>query len=251
MKFYTLASGSKGNATLVVHQGQALLIDMGLTLTLLKERLQTTPYALEDIQAILYTHSHSDHLKPLKALPIEICYATKETYDVPEANRLIPYQTYQIACFDVTVLPTSHDANNSVGYVLEISGEKLVYMTDTGYISERNIAYMKDADYYIIESNHNIRMLLKTNRPYDLIQRILGDSGHLSNEDTAMYLTEMIGSNTKEIVLAHISEEANTPEVALATCLKIFRSQHVPLNQLLIRAAPQWEVLAGGNPNEN
>ncbi|NCA96448.1 MAG: MBL fold metallo-hydrolase, partial [Methanomicrobia archaeon] len=67
MKFYTLASGSKGNATLVVHQGQALLIDMGLTLTLLKERLQTTPYNLEHIQAILYTHNHSDHLKPLKA----------------------------------------------------------------------------------------------------------------------------------------------------------------------------------------
>lgn len=246
MKFYTLASGSKGNATLVAHQGKVLLIDMGLTLTMLKERLEATPYQLEDIKAILYTHSHSDHLKPLKTFPMDMCYATKETYDVPVSNQLTPYERYDILGFSVTVLPTSHDANNSVGYVLETGDEKLVYMTDTGYISERNIAYMKDADYYILESNHNIRMLLKTNRPYDLIQRILGDSGHLSNEDAAMYLTEMIGQKTKEIVLAHISEEANTPDVALETCLKIFHSQRIPLGQLLIRAAPQWEVLVGG-----
>jgi phosphoribosyl 1,2-cyclic phosphodiesterase len=95
--------------------------------------------------------------------------------------------------------------------VIENGNQKLVYMTDTGYISQANMAYMKNADYYVIESNHNVRMLLQTDRTFTLIQRILGDTGHLSNEDSAMYLTELVGDKTKEIFLAHLSEEANAP----------------------------------------
>lgn len=90
------------------------------------------------------------------------------------------------------VLPTSHDARDSAGFVVDDGEKRLVYMTDTGYISEHNQTLMKDANFYILESNHNVRMLLKTNRPYDLIQRILGDEGHLSNEDSAMYASELL-----------------------------------------------------------
>ena len=129
------------------------------------------------------------------------------------------YKKYNIAGFDITILATSHDAKNPIGFVIEADNQKLIYMTDTGYISERNLKYMQNPDYICIESNHNVKKLFETSRPAYLIMRILGDEGHLSNEDSAMYMSEIIGENTKEIVLMHLSEEANTPELALNTFL--------------------------------
>ena len=102
-------------------------------------------------------------------------------------------------------------------------------MTDTGFISEKNLEVMRNADYYIIESNHNIKMLLQTNRPAELKQRILSDFGHLSNEDSALYMSELIGDKTKEIALAHISEEANYNEKALGTYLRILKERIVDI----------------------
>lgn len=247
MKFYIIASGSKGNATLVADHDHILLVDMGITLRKLKEGLASTPYRFEDISAVLFTHDHSDHLAGKDFFSVDKRYAAKGTCDVLPEHELNVYSSYEIQGFKVTVLPTSHDAVNPVGFVFEIGEEKLVYMTDTGYISERNMTYMKNANYYIVESNHNIKMLLKTNRPYDLIQRILGDYGHLSNEDSAMYVSEMIGDKTREVVLAHLSEEANTPEVALATYFRIFRKRLIDLDGINIHAASQHELVVGGN----
>lgn len=247
MKFYIIASGSKGNATLVADHDRVLLIDMGITLKKLKEGLASTPYGFESIDAVLFTHDHSDHLAGKDFFPLEKRYAAKGTCDVLPEHELEVFTSYEIQGFKVTVLPTSHDAVNPVGFVFEKRDEKLVYMTDTGYISERNMAYMKNADYYIIESNHNIKMLLRTNRPYDLIQRILGDYGHLSNEDSAMYVSEMIGEKTREVVLAHLSEEANTPEVALATYFRIFRKRLIDIDRINIHAASQHQLVVGGN----
>ena len=95
------------------------------------------------------------------------------------------------------VLPTSHDAKDSVGFIFDDGEESLAFMTDTGYISDKNISLMKNKTYYIIEANHNERMLLKTNRPYVLIQRILSDTGHLSNEASAHYVAEMDWGKTR------------------------------------------------------
>jgi phosphoribosyl 1,2-cyclic phosphodiesterase len=106
---------------------------------------------------------------------------------------------------------------------------------------------MKNADYYIIESNHNVRMLLQTDRTFALIQRILGDTGHLSNEDAAMYLTQLLGPNTKEIILAHLSEEANTPEVALNAHVNIYRRKYIDIDKIRIEPAKQYGVTIGGS----
>lgn len=247
MKYYILASGSKGNSTVLFSHGHAILIDMGLTLSEFRKRLADTPIKEEQIEAIFYTHRHSDHLRPLKTFPAQILYATAETLADPGVNELLPYASYQVEGFKITVLPTSHDARGSVGFVFDDGQRRLVYMTDTGYISERNMEYMRNADFYILESNHNIRMLLKTNRPYDLIQRILGDEGHLSNEDSAMYAAEMVGPKTKEIILAHLSEEANTPDTALAAYAKIFHKQHIDDGKIKLIPAAQWQVTCGGD----
>ena len=110
-----------------------------------------------------------------------------------------------------------------------------------------NTPLIKNPDYLIIESNHDIQMLLHTNRPMELIQRIMSDYGHLCNEDSAFASLEIIGENTKEIVLAHISEEANTPECALEAYHKVYKHAHVDINRFNVRVANQHIPLIGGD----
>ena len=120
-------------------------------------------------------------------------------------------------------------------------------MTDTGCYYSSNTSLLENPDYLIIESNHDIQMLLHTHRPMELIHRIMSDVGHLCNEDSAFAALEIIGDKTKEIVLAHISEEANTPETALEAYEKIFRYKGVDINRYKVRCAPQWENMIGGD----
>lgn len=247
MKFYILASGSKGNATLVESQGRLLLIDAGLNKTRLKEAFAKTPYTLEQVQAVFFTHEHSDHALGKDFFPQEIRYATKETLPVLPERALTPYNTVSWFHIRITPMAISHDARNPLGYIIEDHASSLVYMTDTGYISEKNLLLMANKHHYILESNHNVAMLLKTNRSHDLKIRILGDSGHLSNEDSAMFFSEMIGPNTKSVYLAHISEEANTPELALETYHRVLRKRKKLTEQYQIRVAQQWEVVFGGD----
>ncbi len=248
MRYYILASGSKGNATILECKKGRILVDFGITLKEFHNRTRDLNITLNDIDAIFYTHRHSDHfLRDYKSISKDKIFCTPETFNGLGVNVIEAYKQYEIAGFKVFVLPTSHDAENSVGFVFDDGGESLVYMTDTGYISDRNIEYMKNKNYYIIESNHNERMLLQTNRPYDLIQRILGDKGHLSNEASAHYVSEMVGPQTKDIILAHISEEANTPEVATAAFHKILLRKNIDTSLLNIKAARQWQVVKGGN----
>lgn len=247
MRYYILASGSKGNAAVFqTNDGHLLQIDMGVTLKYEKEQLSKYSLRFEDIEALLITHEHTDHIKGATAFKQNIIYCAKGTYDVPEENILNIYESYHIAGFKVTVLATSHDATNPIGFILEADGEKLVYMTDTGYISERNLSYMKNPDYICIESNHNVKMLFETNRPASLIMRIISDNGHLSNEDSAMYISEILGENTKELVLMHLSEEANTHELALNTYKEVLNSRYGDIRNIRLVAAYQRESLSGG-----
>lgn len=246
MKFYILASGSKGNATLIESNGVLCLIDAGLTKTRLKETFAKTPHTLEQVQAVLFTHEHSDHAQGKDFFPLEIRYASPGTMPVLPEQTLHPYQPFQFKHLKVLPLAVSHDARNPLGFIIEDQQSSLVYMTDTGYISEKNLQLMKNRHHYILESNHNVNMLLKTNRSHDLKIRILGDTGHLSNEDSAMFFSEMIGPNTKSIYLAHISEEANTPTLALETYQRILKKRKVLSNQFQINLTQQWDVVSGG-----
>lgn len=251
MRFYILASGSKGNATLIEHENRVLLIDMGITLSRLKEELANINRQISDIGAVLFTHEHSDHASGAHFFEEDKLYATEGTLNGLRHNVLKPYEKISLLGLDITPLATSHDAFAPVGFLFENSIERLVYMTDTGFISDKNLEVMKNADYYIIESNHNVKMLLQTNRPADLKQRILSDVGHLSNEDSALYMSELIGAKTKEVVLAHISEEANTDEIALKAYNRILKKRFVNISNIRIYCAKQWSMTKGGDGSEN
>lgn len=251
MEFHVLASGSKGNATFVYENNTGILIDCGISKKQLLYRLKEVGYNERDIDYVFLTHDHHDHDKNIHIFNKDIIYtAKKNIIDIDDYHTLVPYNHYTFGSMDVFVLRTSHDASDPIGFIFS-GDETLLYMTDTGYVTQKNREYMHNLDYYIIESNHDIEMLMNTKRPLFLKNRILNDKGHLNNEYSARLMCEVIGDKTKEIILAHLSQEANTEEKALETYYSIFRDQGIDFDVNNIKAASQVSVVSGGGKNED
>jgi len=224
MKIKVLASGSKGNCTYVETKKQKILIDIGVTLSYLTRELEEISLTPNDLSAILITHSHSDHIKGLQSLvkrtnlPVYITEGMRQDLleKIPESNIRILSSENEIEDLVVECIPTSHDVE-SVGYLIHEGDTSLVYITDTGYINRKYLNNLANRDIYIIESNHDEKMLMDGPYPYILKQRIISDKGHLSNTTVASYLTKLVGEKTKYIVLAHLSENNNTEDLAYQT----------------------------------
>lgn len=249
MKFALLASGSKGNCCVIKDEGCELIIDCGTTKRYLNSCFERLSYQYESADALLITHTHKDHVSQLKmfdALPVFAC-AKLERKD---ANYVKAYERLKIRDFDVTILPMSHDCDGTIGFVIEGYFGKMVYITDTGYIRKDVMPYIENADYYVFESNHNIEMLMQTARPVFVKQRIINDMGHLCNEDSAYVLSQVIGDKTKEIVLAHISQEGNHRQLAADTLIHQLQRKDLPCNKLSIYAAEQFGIYIGGNKEQ-
>ena len=223
MKVKTIASGSKGNCTIVLCEETNLIFDMGISYLALKRSLEENSLSFSDFAGILITHCHNDHTKGLSSIlkhtKLKV-YIPKEMYD--SLKEILPYEKCQfiedefyINNVKIELLHTSHDVPYSVGFIIEHLEKTLVYVTDTGYINRKNLSKMVGKDAYIIESNHDEIMLMDGPYPRYLKQRVISDTGHLSNKTTAKYLKKIIRSNTKNIILAHLSEKNNTEEKAL------------------------------------
>lgn len=250
MYFHIIASGSKGNATIVVSNNTVILIDMGISLSRLEEGLAEINLKVADIDGAIFTHDHADHISGIRFLSPKIMYALEGT--LPSLSHVVELnKPFNIGDFSITPIETSHDATNPCAYLIKDKYSSLFYMTDTGVFLEDSLPLIKNPTYLIIECNHDIKMLLHTNRPFDLKNRIMSDRGHLCNEDSAIASISIIGENTKEIVLAHISEEANTPETALTAYQNIFNHFGVCFDKYLVRVANQRVSLTGGEYYEN
>ena len=246
ISFVVVGSGSKGNATLLFDEETLIQIDMGLPMRRITAALESIKKNKSDLQGILITHEHTDHIKNLSMYKGKVpIYASKGTIDYFD-HEVVPFDSFEIGTLSVIPFMTSHDAANPVGYVIISGKTKLVYLTDSGYVPEESLDYLKDADYYIMESNHDLKMLMKSNRPPVLKRRIKGDEGHLSNVDSAIYLSELVGPKTKEIYLAHLSEECNLPELALEAYRKTFKKKEVPYDINII-CLKQNEAVRGGD----
>lgn len=222
MKIKVIASGSKGNCTLVVCGDTKLLIDIGISLPQVKASLDNIGINMEEIDGLLISHTHSDHIKGLMQLvkkhKIKVYSSPELLYDlvkiIPIESIVVVENEFTINDVNVSLIETSHDVT-SYGFLLEYKNKEAVYITDTGYINKKYYSMTKNKDVYVIESNHDEEMLMNGPYPYHLKQRVIGDKGHMSNRYAGKYLTKVIGDKTKFILLAHISENNNTYDLAL------------------------------------
>ena len=234
MKACVLASGSKGNCTYIETHKLKFLVDAGPSCAYIERSLRSIGVEPKDINFIFLTHTHVDHVAGLRVFLKKYhpkVYLTEKMHYELDMN--LPdyfYLNREIMIEDLDVLPikTSHDVLESHGYVFTSDGRSIVHITDTGYINVRNFGKLKGKNLYIFESNHDVRMLREGRYPYHLQQRILSDKGHLSNKDSSYYLSKFVTYDTKKIVLIHLSEENNKPELALNTLLEALNGKNIP-----------------------
>ena len=237
MKFKVLASGSKGNCTVIISDEAKIIIDMGISYQTLKKSLEEDSLSLNDFTGILITHCHKDHTNGLASLvkhtrlkvyiPIKMYDSLKEL--ISRDDCIFIEDNFKINDLKIELIHTSHDAPVSVGYIIENNNKSLVYVTDTGYINRKYLTKMLKKECYIIESNHDEKMLMDGPYPRFLKERVISDKGHLSNTTTAKYLQKIIGNNTKMIVLAHLSETNNTEELAYNTTKELLSDKSIEI----------------------
>ena len=240
MKFSVLSSGSKGNTTYIETKKTKILIDIGNSLKYIKGKLEEIEVDPSELDAILITHTHIDHIKGIKTFQKQYntpIYITQKM--LPDLENLKNYQiiendSFKIKDLDIEVIKTSHDTDDSVGYIINNNEHSIVYITDTGYINKKYFDILKNKDVYIMESNHDIEMLNNSSYPFAIRQRILSDKGHLSNYDSAKYLSKFIGNKTKYILLAHLSEENNTKELAYNTLTDRLNKEKIEVENIII-----------------
>ena len=225
----TLASGSSGNATLVSSGSTHILIDAGISVRRINTALKALGLSIADLSALLITHSHSDHVSALTTLLKHYApsiYASNGTaFDL--RNRfagisplLCPFtsgDSFCVGAFRISSFSTSHDAGDSVCYRLDSADGAVGILTDTGYVTACAADVLCGVSTLVLESNHDVETLRSGAYPYYLKERILGRSGHLSNDDAAQFAVSAAKNGVKDVLLAHLSHENNTPAMALNT----------------------------------
>lgn len=228
----SLYSGSKGNAIFVRVGDDAILIDAGKSARTLCNTLREIGSDIDKIKAIFVTHEHHDHTSALEILakyheiPIHItgesAVVFDRTPDAPIHARLVrhdPVFCVNVGELTVRSFRTSHDSRMSVGYRIEFSDEHGLHAigvaTDLGYVSDEVRAGLLGCEAVVLESNHDVEMLMNGSYPYDLKKRIRSRYGHLSNTESAAFCAELAEEGLQSVLLAHLSEENNEPNLAI------------------------------------
>ncbi|OLO42164.1 MBL fold metallo-hydrolase [Alkalihalophilus pseudofirmus] len=238
LQYSVLASGSSGNALYVATDQQRILVDAGLSGKKMDELLKSVGCNPKELDAILVTHEHSDHIKGVGILARKYnlpIYANAKTWDAMESNlgtisteQKFHFEREEVRPFgdlEVESFGVSHDAAEPMFYVFHHAGKKLVLATDMGYVSERIKGTIKNANVFIFESNHDMNMLRMGRYPWSVKRRILSDVGHVSNEDAAYALADVVGEQTSRVYLAHLSKDNNMKDLARMTVSQILDEQ--------------------------
>lgn len=242
-----LASGSKGNCLYFGTKKTKILIDAGISGRATKHKLEKLGIELDQIQAILISHDHTDHIQGLKTLAfrygIPVLANTETAKGIYGTFRECPkfkiFTTGEAFSFgDIEIHPFSiqHDTVDPVAFTLKIDGIKIGVCTDLGYPTTLVKTHLKECDYLVVEANHEPSMVHACPRPMVYKQRVLGRSGHLSNESCGELLSEVMHDGLKHVHLAHLSQECNSPQTALER-VKEKIGERVP-----VKIAPQNEL---------
>lgn len=236
MKFCSIYSGSSGNCLYVASDTTKILIDSGLTGKKIQEGLKEIDINPEEIDAMVITHEHDDHIKSAGILSRRFnipIYANTKTWEamsksigkVNEENIRIfeGYEPFEIGDILVKPFPIPHDAACPCGYSFMHGGKKVSVATDIGYVTEEIKANIMNSDLILLEANHDVEMLKVGPYPYHLKRRVLSNEGHLSNEDAGKAIVEIINGRTSKIILGHLSNTNNYPELALRTVISVLQ----------------------------
>ena len=252
---HPLYSSSSGNMFHIETKKANILIDAGVSYKAIKEGLNSINKNVEDIDAILVTHEHTDHIKGIPLLcrknsriPIYTCTKTaKYLKELLSSQNIacdniidVEYNTpFNILDIEVTPFETSHDAVMPCGYNLKSDGKILSYATDLGYVSDDIFMYLKKSDYHIIESNYDKTMLEFGKYAYPIKRRIAGPTGHLSNDDTAKFIAKIseIGQAGNRFLLAHLSENNNNKELAVDSIKAYLKQVNSDIDNIEINVA--------------
>lgn len=224
----SLFSSSKGNSTYVFSDNTKILIDVGISSKRLVESLSNINVMPEEIQAVLITHEHSDHIKGIKVfskkynIPV---YASEKTWgtlvslEIPDnlKKTFFVSESFKINDIDIFPFPIPHDAIEPCGFNIFSKNNKVTVATDMGHITPELLSKFESSDTILLEANHDVAMLRSGSYPYYLKERVIGNFGHLSNAISAEAVEYLIKSGTKKIILGHLSQENNIPALALAT----------------------------------
>lgn len=239
--FQVLASGSKGNAILVCSAKTRVLVDAGTTCKELVGRLGRTPVQAKHLDAVLITHEHTDHVSAAGTLTRKFnlpVYMTRGTLEnlpssvgrCPSVTVFATGKSFEIGDLLIHPFATSHDAGESAGFIIENNGQRLGICTDLGIATNLVKVRLKGCNGLVLEANHDVDRLLDGPYPWFLKQRIRSPHGHLSNEEACNLLEAVHNEGLRSVVLAHLSETNNHPDLVLESCRRLRRS-------------PQWECV--------
>ena len=243
--FCPLASGSSGNSTYIATASSGILIDAGISLRRLISCFNEVGLAFESIDAVFLTHEHSDHIMGAGAISRKLnipVYATPGTWeeierrnllgDVPFCNKKYIYNGENLFFNDMCIRPFSipHDAGEPVGFSILTGAHKMSVATDIGHITESVKENLAGSNVLLLESNHDVDMLVTGKYPEYLKKRVLGNLGHLSNVNAGILLAEITSEKTSDIFLGHLSEDNNRPMIAYETVRNILENRQIKVN---------------------
>lgn len=249
MKVTNLSSGSRGNCTFIASEHTKVLADVGIGINLLKNSLTSIGENLNNINAIVISHEHSDHVCGLESVAkkhpdihvyvfesvwhqiIKKCPTLKTLQNVHKFNYDVPFSVGE---FTVLPMQNFHDSVSCASFIFSAGGGKLGICTDLGIITDYQIDMLSACKVVYLECNHNKEMLFNCSYPYILKQRIASNNGHLSNEQCANALLKMVQKQTKVVVLSHISENSNLPEVAYSVVADTFAQNNIQNVHILL-----------------
>ncbi len=248
--FCSLYSGSTGNSLFVESDHSKILIDAGESAKKIENALSLYGVDATDLNAIIVTHEHIDHIKSLGTLSKKYnipVYANKETWNaMPDQEKkildenkkfFIPNNDFQINDLIISPFKIPHDAANPCGFNIKNKDKKISIATDLGHISEEIVHNLENSSFALLESNYDLNTLKCSKYPYLLKQRISGPNGHLSNADTGKLISTLIKSGLSSVLLGHLSKENNFPELAYRTVVEELIDNHYDENSISIGVA--------------
>lgn len=246
LSFCSLSSGSSGNCYIVRTESTVLIVDAGISGKRIFEGLSALGVRQEDVNGILITHEHIDHVKSVQILTKKLenasVFASSGTWEtvkdkVPDTRRRETEagSIFTVGDIEITPFSLSHDAAEPVGYSFSAGGKRLSIVTDTGCVTEEIHDAIKVSELLVIEANHDVHMLEYCRYPYNVKRRILGEFGHLSNDaaaDEICRICEETGEY-REVLLAHLSKENNFPEMAYQTVKNLLEEHEIYIGKHL------------------